>query len=90
MSKIGFPNNNVYFNFIINRKNWKKLCEHPNLGVAPIMQEFHANLLDMVYSPMFVQGVWVPFDSVTINRAFALNDVDSKEYKAMFREPNYI
>ena len=41
----GFPRNNTNFHaFLYNRRNWKNLCEHPDLGVAPVLSEFHANL----------------------------------------------
>ena len=57
-----------------------KLCEHPDLGVALIVHEFHANLRDKIGSTVYVQGVWVPFDSVTINNYFELEDEDEEEY----------
>ena len=31
----------------------------------------------------------MPFDCSTINRVFGLNDEDSEEFKALFREPYY-
>ena len=52
------------------------------------MREFHTNLRDMI-SSIFFRGVWVPFDSMTINTYFELEDEDSKEYQALYREPNY-
>ena len=31
----------------------------------------------------------MPFDGSTINRLFRMNDDDSEEFKALYREPNY-
>ena len=71
------------------RLQWSRLCEHPSLGVAPIVREFHANLLNRIGSTVFVIGVWVPFDSVTINGVLGLADEDSTEYRTLFRQPDY-
>ena len=47
--KRGFLRNNPNFHaFLHNRRNWKKLCKHPNLKVAPIVCEFHGNLHDRI------------------------------------------
>ena len=86
----GVPRNNPKFHlFLYNRRNWKTLCDHPDLRVAPVVSEFHANLHDRIGSTVFVRGVWVPFDSLTINRFFELQEEDSEEYRALYREPNY-
>ena len=53
------------------------------------MREFHANLHDKIHSTVFVRGVWVPFDSLTINRFFELQDEDNEEYRALYKESNY-
>ena len=53
------------------------------------MLEFHGNLRDKIGSIIFVQGVWVPFDSLIINRFFKLQDEDNKEYQALYRDRNY-
>ena len=58
------------------------------LGATPVEREFNANLLDRIGSTVFMRGFWVPFDSVTINRAFKLNDENSEEFKTMFGEHN--
>ena len=31
----------------------------------------------------------MPFDEGTINRVFRLTEVDSKEFRALYRDPNY-
>ena len=55
----------------------------------PILSEFHANLPQKIDSIVFLSGIWVPFDSATIDQAFKLNDEDSKEYRKMFQASNY-
>ena len=45
----GFPRYNPNFNlFLYSRRNWKKLCEHPNLGVAPVVHEFQFMPISMI------------------------------------------
>ena len=70
--------------FMNLRIHWSKLCEHPSPGVASIVREFHANLLDRIGSTVFVRGVWVPFDSTTINRVFGFADGNSTKYRELF------
>ena len=54
--EMGFPMNNLKFHtFLYNRRNSKMLCEHPNLGGAPLVHEFHANLRDKNSSIIFVR-----------------------------------
>ena len=36
-----------------------------------------------------MRGVWVPFDSSTINRVLGLSNVDSNEYRVLFRSLDY-
>ena len=77
----GFDSPNAYFNYIINKRKWTKLCAHPPQGVAPVVREFHANLPHKDDIKVFVKGIWVPFDSETVNRAFELKDGDSETYQ---------
>ena len=80
----GFLRNNPNFHaFLYTRRNWKKLCKHPNIGIDLVVSKFHANLRDRIGSTIFVRGVSVPFDSMTINRFFELEDEDKKEYRAL-------
>ena len=51
----GFLRNNPNFHFFLyNRRHWKKLCEHLNLGVVLVLLEFHVNLYDRICSTVFV------------------------------------
>ena len=43
----------------------------------------------MIGLTIYVRGVWLPFDSVTINNFFELKDEDSKDYRALYRAPDY-
>ena len=54
VQKRGNPNSNVYFNFVIHEKWWTKFCEHPVLGIAPIIREFHSNLWGQISSMVYV------------------------------------
>ena len=47
------------------------------------------NLRDQVGFVDFMRGIWVPFDSATINKVQGLSDVDSNEYRQLFRSPDY-
>ena len=90
MPERGFLRNNPNFHaFLHNIIHWKKLCEHLNLGVALVVREFHTNLRDRIGSTIFVRGVWVPFDNLTINRFFEIQDKEIEEYRVLYREPNY-
>ena len=81
MQERGLPRHNPNFHaFLHYKRNWMKLCEHPNLGVALVVSEFRTNLWDKIGSTIFVRGVWVLFDSMNINTFFELEDEDSKEY----------
>ena len=53
------------------------------------MREFHANLHDRIGLIVFIKGVWVPFDSMTINTFFELEDEDNEDYLALYRASNY-
>ena len=57
--------------------------------MALIVREFHANLPHRDDTRVFVRGIWVPFDSETVNRAFELWDMDSELYQNLWRSPNY-
>ena len=72
-----------------SRLHWSELCEHPSPRVAPIVREFHPNLLNRIGSTVFVRRVWVPFDSKTINRMLGLVDEDSTVYRELFHQPDY-
>ena len=48
------------------------------------MREFHANLRDRNGFTVFVRGVLVPFDGVTINGVLGFSDIDSDEFKQLF------
>ena len=74
--------------FMNSRLHWSRPCEHPSPGVAPIVREFHANLPNRIGSTVVVKGVWVPFDSATINRVLGLADEDSTKYRALFCQPD--
>ena len=38
---------------------------------------------------VFMKGVWIPFDSATVNRAFELINESNEAYRELFRAPNY-
>ena len=78
-----------FFDLLKGRRNWNQLCEHPPLGVAPVVCEFCTNLRYKIGLTVFVRGTWLPFDYNTINQVFGLNDEDSEEFKALYREPDY-
>ena len=74
-----FSRNIINFHaFLYNRRNWKNLCVHPGLGVAPVASEFHTNLWDRIGSTVYVRGAWVPLNSMTINTYFEIEDGVSK------------
>ena len=82
----GFMRNNTNFNaFLYNRRNWKNLCAYSDPGVAPVVCEFHDNLRDRIGSTVHIRGVWVPFDNVTTNTYFELENEDRKEYRALYQ-----
>ena len=57
--------------------------------MAPVVQEFHANIPFRDSNKVFVRGVWVPFDGVTINSSFKLQDDDKEAYRNLWNSPNY-
>ena len=86
----GFHNHNPnYRMFMYSRQHWKEFRAHPSLGIAPIVREFHANLKNRAGFTVFMRWVWVPFDSATINRVLGLSDVESNEYRELFRSLDY-
>ena len=86
----GFTNIAINFaNLLKGMRNWNRLCEHPPLGITPVVREFRTNLRDRIDSTVFMRGTWVPFDSGIINRVFGLNYEDNEEFRALYREPDY-
>ena len=53
------------------------------------MSKFHANLCDRIGSTVFMRGVWVPFDSVTIHKFFEVEDENNEDYQALYKALNY-
>ena len=80
----GFSTSNAYFTYLIQRKGWEKICEHPPKGIAPIICEFHSNLPHKDGSTIYDRGKYVKFDAATINRAYGLKDNDNEAYMALF------
>ena len=57
--------------------------------MAPIVCEFHSNLLGRVGSTVYVRGKWVDFSATTINRLYNLVEADSDAYRALFLDTDY-
>ena len=58
-------------------------------GVTQVVREFYANLPHRDDKKVYVWGVWVPFDSVTINNAFEMKDNDTEAYRKRFQTLDY-
>ena len=80
-----FPGFQCLLQFLIQEKGWIKLCEHPLLGIAPVVIDFHSNLRYQMDSIVYVRGKWVDFRATSINRVFNLVEDDSEAYRALFQ-----
>ena len=74
---------------MIQERGWTKFCEHPLLGIAPVVREFHSNLRYQIDTTVYVRGKWVDFSAATINRVFNLVDDDNLVYRALFQYTDY-
>ena len=89
MLECGFATSNAYFTYLIQRKGWEKICEHPPQGIAPIVCEFHSNRPHKDGSTVYDRGKRVKFDAATINKVYGLKDDDNEAYRALFRSLDY-
>ena len=90
MTERGFQEHSPNYRlFMYSRKHWTKFCAHHPPKIAHIVREFLANIQDRAGFIVFVRGVWVPFDSFTINRVLGLLERKNDEYRELFRSPNY-
>ena len=59
------------------------------LQIALVVKDFHSNLRFRVGPIVYVQGKWVDFSAIVINRVYNLVDDDSEAYRVLFQDIDY-
>ena len=69
---------------MIQERGRSTFYANPQLGIAPVVKEFHFYLQFWVGTTVYVGDKWVDFSAATINIVHNLVDDDSEAYKALF------
>ncbi|KAJ0077984.1 hypothetical protein Patl1_36768 [Pistacia atlantica] len=74
---------------IVQKLGWHKFTQTPPSTVAPIVEEFCANLLDSYNGKTRVRGKEVKFDAETTNQYYELPQVEEDEYEEYLKNVDY-
>ncbi|KAJ0096562.1 hypothetical protein Patl1_27998 [Pistacia atlantica] len=74
---------------IVKKLGWHKFTQTPPSAVAPIVEEFYANLPDSYNGKTRVRGKEVKFDAETINQYYELPQVEEDEYEEYLKNVDY-
>ena len=67
MEERGFKKLVSLFKDEIERRGWKNLSQHRELGVRALVKEFYANLGEQKNLTCYVRGRWIPFGERVIS-----------------------
>ncbi|KAJ0078205.1 hypothetical protein Patl1_37156 [Pistacia atlantica] len=74
---------------IVQKLGWHKFTQTRPSAVAPIVEEFYANLPDSYNGKMRVRGNEVKFDAETINQYYELPQVEEDKYEKYLKNVDY-
>ena len=74
---------------MLEKRAWKLLGEHRELGYASLVKEFFANMIEKDGKRVYVRDQWVDFSLEEINRLFNLRvKKDGSKFKKQLKEQN--
>ena len=87
IAKRVFKNIISHFAEMVEKREWRSLVEHKELGCASLVREFFENMVEREGKRVYVRGQWIDFSREEINKLFNPGvQKDRSKFRKQLRE----